>query len=71
MNWLVITVVGGAAVWFELNYQLSRHHAKKQAGDAKHPSAPVVPETAHVAQPGEMPSISPGAENDKRLNTTA
>ena len=71
MNWLVIAVVGGAAVWFELNYQLSRHQAKKKGADSKHPAGPVVPETAHVAQPGEMPSISPGAENDKRLNTTA
>lgn len=71
MNWLVIAVVGGAAVWFELNYQLSRHQARKQASDSKDSPAPVVPETAHVAQPGEMPSISPGAENDKRLNTTA
>ena len=71
MNWLVIAVVGGAAVWFELNYQLSRHQAKKQAGNSKNSPAPVVPETAHVAQPGEMPSIAPGAENDKRLNTPA
>jgi hypothetical protein len=71
MNWLVIAVVGGAAVWFELNYQLSRHQAKKNAADSKDPPAPAVPEIAHVEQPGETPSISPGAENDNRLNTTA
>jgi hypothetical protein len=30
-----------------------------------------VPESAHVEQAGAAPSISPGAENDKKLNTTA
>jgi hypothetical protein len=69
MNWLVIAVVGGAAAWFELNYQLSRRQAKKNATDSK--SLPVVPETAHVEQAGDAPSISPGSENDKRMNTTA
>jgi hypothetical protein len=69
MNWLVIAVVGGAAAWFELNYQLSRRQEKKKVTDSK--PLPVVPETAHVEQAGEMPSISPGAENDKRMNTTA
>ncbi len=71
MNWLVIAVVGAAAAWFEYNYQRSRHPKKSTAKDAPNSSELPVPETAHVAQMGEMPSISPGAENDKKLNTTA
>jgi len=70
MNWLVIAVVGASAVWFEFNYQRSRRQ-KKSSGDTANSSKHPVPETAHVEQPGEAPSISPGSENDKKLNTTA
>lgn len=68
MNWLTIALVGGVAAWFEFNYQRSRHSSK---ASAKADGKLTVPETAHVAQPGASPSISPGAENDKKLNTTA
>ena len=67
MNWLAIALVGGAAAWFEYNYRRSRRQSKESSETTPHP----VPETAHVAQAGETPSIAPGAENDKRLNTTA
>ena len=70
MNWLVIAVVGAAAAWFEYNYQRSRPRKKKSPADEPDP-LPLVPETAHVAEAGESPSISPGSENDKKLNTTA
>jgi cytoskeletal protein RodZ len=85
MNWLVIAVVGAAAAWFEYNYQRSRHPKKTVAAKATSPSttpasnassdgaanasATPVPETAHVAEAGNSPSISPGDENDKKLNT--
>jgi len=71
MNWLVIAVVGAAAAWFEFNYQRSRHQQKKAA--ANHPnSSPKSPAAeANVEGAGEAPSIAPGAENDKKLNTTA
>ena len=69
MNWLTLLVVGGAAAWFEYNYQRSRRSQKRS------PSAPPrsvsASEAAHVEKAGEAPSISPGAENDKKLNTTA
>ncbi|HZP25126.1 MAG TPA: hypothetical protein VFB04_16915 [Terriglobales bacterium] len=71
MNWLVIAVVGVAAAWFEYNYQRSRHPGKNSAGDPPDPARYPVPETAHVEHLGEAPSISPGSENDKKLNTTA
>jgi len=71
MNWLIISIVGAAAAWFEYNYQRSRHQKKPAAADSGNGSALPVPETAHVAQLGAIPSISPGAENDKKLNTTA
>jgi hypothetical protein len=71
MNWLVIAVVGAAAAWFEYNYQRSRHPKKSSAGKAPNTSALRVPETAHVEQMGEAPSILPGAENDEKLNTPA
>ncbi len=71
MNWLVIAVVGAAAAWFEYNYQRSKHAMKKAANPSPNHSTSPVPESAHVEQPGEMPSIPPGTENDKRLNTTA
>jgi len=74
MNWLVISLVGAAAVWFEFNYQRSRREKKGPDASsdtgAEAPSNPV-PETAHVAEIDASPSISPGAENDKKLNITA
>jgi len=72
MNWLVIAVVGAAAAWFEFNYQLSRHHQRSLARNT-HNSSPNSPtaEAANVEPVGEPPSISPGAENDRKLNTTA
>jgi hypothetical protein len=69
MNWLALVVVGGAAAWFEYNYQRSRRSQKRNQS-AQTKSFPV-PETAHVERVGDSPSISPGAENDKKLNTTA
>jgi hypothetical protein len=72
MNWLVIAVVGAAAAWFEFNYQRSRHQHKSSAKHqpASSPKSPAA-ESADVESPGEAPSISPGAENDKKLNTSA
>ncbi len=70
MNWLVIAVVGAAAAWFEYNYQRSRH-SKESPANQKDASTLPVPESAHVEQLNAEPSISPGAENDKKLNTTA
>jgi hypothetical protein len=66
MNWLVFGIVGGVAAWFEYNYQRSRHGKSRQAA-----SGLPVPESAHVELAGDVPSISPGSENDKKLNTTA
>jgi hypothetical protein len=66
MNWLVLGIVGGVAAWFEYNYQRSRRGKARQAA-----SALPVPESAHVERAGDVPSISPGSENDKKLNTTA
>ena len=70
MNWLVIAVVGTAAAWFEFNYQRSRRQKKSPAEQTNSSRLPV-PETAHVEQMGAEPSLAPGAENDKKLNTTA
>ena len=69
MNWLVLGIVGGVAAWFEYNYQRSRHGKSPRArlGATVRP----VPESAHVELAGDVPSISPGSENDKKLNTTA
>jgi hypothetical protein len=64
MNWLMIAVVGGAAAWFEYSYRRSKRSPKK--APAEGPSS-----TAHVEQAGQVPSISPGSENDKKLNTSA
>jgi hypothetical protein len=85
MNWLVIAVVGAAAAWFEYNYQRSRHPKKAASAQVPSPSttpasnasadgpakasATPVPETAQVAEAGNRPSISPGDENDKKLNS--
>lgn len=69
MNWLTLALVGGVAAWFEYKYQRSRRSTPSSStADA---APPPVPESAHVALVGEMPSISPGDENDKKLNTTA
>jgi hypothetical protein len=68
MNWLALVLVGGAAAWFEFNYQRSRRNGKSSVkSDGKFP----VPESAHVEQLDSTPSISPGSENDKKLNPTA
>lgn len=64
MNWLAFLLVGGAAAWFEFNYQRSRRSGKS---GKKYP----VPETAHVELPDSTPSISPGSENDKKMNASA
>jgi hypothetical protein len=68
MNWLALVLVGGAAAWFEYNYQRSRRGknpgALKTASSAASGSAP-------VERAGDAPSISPGAENDKKINTSA
>lgn len=69
MNWLAIVLVGGAAAWFEYNYQRSRR--SKPSSDLRTGKEFPVPESAHVEQAGAEPSISPGAENDKKLNTMA
>lgn len=69
MNWLAIVVVSGAAAWFEYNYQRSRR--RKSSGDFREGKEFPVPESAHIEQAGAVPSISPGAENDKKLNTSA
>jgi len=69
-NWLVIAVVGAAAAWFEFNYQRSRRQKKSPADQTSSAKLPV-PESAPVEQVGTEPSIAPGAENDKKLNTTA
>ena len=71
MNWLVIAVVGAAAAWFEYNYQRSRRRQKKSPAEQTNSSKQTLPESARVEQSGEAPSISPGAENDKKLNTMA
>jgi hypothetical protein len=73
MNWLVIAVVGAAAAWFEFNYQRSRHEQRRAAADHPLNSSPRSPtaEAANVEHQGEAPSISPDAENDQKLNTSA
>ena len=67
MNWFAFVLVGGVAAWFEYNYQRSRHGktVSRNSPSRKYP----VPETAHVERLGAIPSISPGSENDKKLNT--
>ena len=64
MNWLILAVVGGAAAWFEYNYRRSQRKSKTPVSESPGSSA-------HVEQAGQMPSIPPGSENDKKLNTTA
>jgi hypothetical protein len=69
MNWLVLGIVGGVAAWFEYNYQRSR---RGKAPRATRPGRNLpVPESAHVERAGDVPSISPGSENDKKLNASA
>lgn len=66
MNWITITVLGAVAAWFEYSYQRSRHRKADAAPpDERSPDT----ETARVAIPGQAPSIAPGAENDKQLNS--
>ncbi len=68
MNWLTITILGAVAAWFEYNYQRSRRK-KNSAETSASGDGASNPVPLPVAQPGEMPSISPGSENDKRMNT--
>ncbi len=70
MNWLAIVLVGGAAAWFEYNYQRSRRRGKSSSEIRRGKEFPV-PESAHVEEAGAAPSISPGSENDKKLNASA
>jgi len=69
MKWLVLGIVGGVAAWFEYDYQRSRHARSSRGGRLA--SVLPVPESAHVECAGDIPSISPGSENDKKLNTVA
>ncbi len=69
MNWLAIVLVGGAAAWFEYNYQRSR--CSKSLDNVREGKDFPVPESAHVEEVGAAPSISPGSENDKKLNASA
>jgi hypothetical protein len=69
MKWLVLGMVAGVAAWFEYDYQRSRRARSLRAGRLA--TVLPVPESAHVECAGDMPSISPGSENDKKLNTVA
>ena len=62
MNWLTFTVLAAVAGWFEYNYQRSR---RKKASPKTEP----VSQAANVEKPGDAPCITPGSENDKKLNT--
>ena len=70
MNWLMFSVIGAAAVWFEYNYRRSKKHDGAAETPAPADGKLPVPESAHVEQAGAAPSISPGSENDKKLNVT-
>jgi len=69
MNWLMLAVVGGAAVWFEYNYQRSRRPKESTALPTTSKSS--VPETAPAVEAGKAPPMSSVSESDKKLNTTA
>jgi hypothetical protein len=61
MNWLVFSVIGAAAAWFEYNYRRSKKHNDAAESSARSDGKLAVRD----------PSISPGSENEKKLNTTA
>jgi predicted alpha/beta-hydrolase family hydrolase len=65
MNWITIAVVGAVAAWFEYNYQRSR---RRKAGTPEPGKSPVT-DAVQVANPGVEPSIVPGDQNDKQMNT--
>lgn len=69
MNWITVAVVGVVAVWFEYSYRKSRH--KKAPSDGYENSSSTMPVTsqARVSQPGSAPSIVPGDENDRQMNS--
>jgi hypothetical protein len=62
MNWLTVTVLAAVAGWFEYNYQRSRRNKASAKADP-------ISQAANVEEPGDAPSIAPGSENDKKLNT--
>ncbi len=68
MNWLTLGVLGAVAAWFEYTYQRSR---RKRNSATALPEAESVSTTqpTRVAQIDATPSIAPGSENDKKLNT--
>jgi hypothetical protein len=69
MNWITLAVLGAVAAWFEYNYQRSRRKKGKSEGEKAPAPAPVT-ETAHAAaQQNSEPSVAPGDQNDKRLNS--
>lgn len=65
MNWITLAVVGAVAAWFEYSYQRSR----RRKGEVSSVTASTVSDAVQVATPGEMPSIAPGDQNDKEMNT--
>lgn len=64
MNWITLAVVGAVAAWFEYNYQRSRRHKSDSPA-----SRSAASEAISVANPAAQPSIVPGDQNDKELNT--
>jgi hypothetical protein len=69
MKWIVLGIAAGVVAWFEYDYQQRRHAGSWRGGRLA--AVPPVPESAHVECAGDIPSISPGSENDKKLNTIA
>jgi hypothetical protein len=68
MNWLTLSVLGAVAAWFEYSYQRSRRKRMSIAASQEPIAAPTA-QPARVAQLDEAPSIAPGSENDKKLNS--
>jgi hypothetical protein len=67
MNWLTLTIVGAVAVWFEYSYRRSRNRTStKSSAEA---GTVFIEQPARVEKLEETPSIAPGSENDKKLNT--
>jgi hypothetical protein len=69
MKWLILGMIGGVVAWLEYDYRQSRRARSARGGRLA--SIMPVPESAHVECAGDAPSISPGSENDKKLNTIA